>query len=235
MIHYFTGNDTWFRHGLTLSCWDKSKEIFLRAKSSAHSCPITKNFKDLHVNLRVTLNGINSTQTEWPLILVLSNCEIRTVMLLASWISAVSVFECRIKSDLALYCSRSANRIHGIHILQARSCITCLCVCVFELLYFTLSLPALKCLRVHCHYYHGNCHFCETCSCLLFKHHCWLTMCLCVCVCVVVCISVKEFCVGLLLPTSIFAFQISVSLAFNFSFCADVCGVLHDVLWFGNK
>lgn len=45
--------------------------------------------------------------------------------------------------------------------------------------FISFSLPSQKCLKVHCHCHHGNCHFCdaETCSCLLFRHHCWLTMC----------------------------------------------------------
>lgn len=73
-----------------------------------------------------------------------------------------------------------------------------------SLSFISLSLPSLKCLKVHCHCHHGNCHFCdaETCSCLLFRHHCWLTESMCVCVeglcvpfsvCISLCISNQCF------------------------------------------
>lgn len=68
-------------------------------------------------------------------------------------------------------------------------------------LHSSLSLPSLKCLKVHCHYHHGNCHA-ETCSCLLFRHDCWLTAWTCVCteglwtsfsVCISLCVSNQCF------------------------------------------
>lgn len=52
-----------------------------------------QNFKDLHVNLSITIKGINSPDAEWPLIWALTNCEKWSqcnVTLLVSRISAVS-------------------------------------------------------------------------------------------------------------------------------------------------
>lgn len=50
--------------------------------------------------------------------------------------------------------------------------------------FICLSLLSQKCLKVHPHCHHGNCHFCyaKTWRCLLFSHHWWLTVCACVCI-----------------------------------------------------
>ena len=107
------------------------------------------------------------------------------------------MFGFRIKeSNNSVYCSCYVNRMRDVHTIQSRSLrvsglfssVFVLSLSPFISFYFSLSLLPLKCLKVPCHRHHGNCHFsdAETCSCLLFRHHCWLTVCVCVCMCVCV-------------------------------------------------
>lgn len=173
-------------------------QAVLSTKSICLQLSNYQNFKDLHVNLSVTLKGINSTGTEWPLIWALTNCEMWTqcnVTLLVSRISAVSTC---LSSGLRviglcvllLLCERNMWHSHQSRPFESYLCFwTFMCSC---LSFIYLSLPSLKCLKVHCHCHHGNYHFCdaEACSCLLFRHHCWLTACVCVCVCI------EGFCVS---------------------------------------
>ena len=192
-----------------------------------------QNLKDLHINLSVTLKGINSTDTKRPLIWAFTNYEIWTVKFLRVECNVSMCLSAGLRLILlCMYSPSCVNRIRDIHVYQSRSnnslaLFLCfwvfLCSLSFHFSHFSFPFTAIsEFLKVHCQYLHGNCHLCATCSCHLFTHLCWLT------------VNVEEFCVFLCLHL----FQINASLMFTFPafffllFRADVCKVYQDVLWF---